>query len=140
MFLKKKVKWDQVFFFNISIKKCFYKYLKNYFNSVFDNILYKYKNNFNNDKILKMIFVKKIKYYNKSKTFITKYIYIYINIYIIKKKFKKIHFYEREVKRKRRVRRKWGWRVKGKWWIAEKCILGIYEKFEGVFFFRETPP
>ena len=44
----------------------------------FYNILYKYKNTFNNNKLLKMIFIKKYIYYNNNpKTFIKKYKHLY---------------------------------------------------------------
>ena len=68
-----------VFFLSTFVKNIFMRIQKNDYNSVFFyNILCKYKNIFNNNKLLKLICIKKGKYYNKLKTFITKNIYKYL--------------------------------------------------------------
>ena len=59
--------------------------------------MYKYKNIFNNSKLLKSTFIKKIKYYSKSNTFITKN--IYKNLYCYKKNRKILVWKESERRR-----------------------------------------
>ena len=67
------------------MKNVFTRMWKSNYNNIFDNILYKYKNILNNSKLLKKIFIKKRKYYNKLKN---------VYIYIVEKKLKKLFLWQ----------------------------------------------